>query len=107
MKSIAAYHPDLALREVGKEVKELLDKYGDPTQLAQNTESGILHNLLQDLELLGDTKLTSTGLKPWVAALKSREDEFLAAVKQRTEEEAQRMTGIVKQTRTAAEAAYR
>lgn len=106
-KTVAQYHPDLDIRSQAQEVKSLFDKYGDPTSLPQTEESGVLHNLLQDLEALGETKLSAIGMTVWITELTNSEDAYLSAVKQRTNEEAQRVTGIVKQTRTAAEAAYR
>ena len=43
----------------------------------------------------------------WITDLKAKEDAFLAAAVQRTEADAARQVGIVKETRTAADAAYR
>ncbi len=70
-------------------------------------ESGILHNLLQDLEAFDSTKRTSLALDVWIADLQTKEEAFLAAAAERTEADAARQVGIVKTTRTAAEAAYR
>ena len=63
-------HPTADIASAASEAKSLFDKYGDPTSLAQTEESGVLHNLLQDLEAFDSAK-------------------------------------IVKETRTAANAAYR
>ena len=68
-------HPTADIAAAAAEAKSLFDKYGDPTKLAQTEESGVLHNLLQDLEAFDASK--------------------------------RRQVGIVKETRTAAEAAYR
>ena len=117
-------HPDAEIAAYAAEVKSLFDKYGDPTKLAQTEESGVLHNLLQDLEALDSSKRTALNLDGWITALKTKEDAFLAAAAQRTdlktkedaflaaaaqrtEADAARQVGIVKETRTAAEAAYR
>ena len=89
------------------EAKSLFDKYGDPTKLAQTEESGVLHNLLQDLEALDSSKRTALNLDVWITDLKTKENAFLAAAAQRTEADAAHQVGIVKETRTAAEAAYR
>ena len=45
-------HPDEEIAVYAAETKSLFDKYGDPTKLAQTEESGVLHNLLQDLEAM-------------------------------------------------------
>ena len=104
LKAMTA-HPTESLRRAATEFKTLFDKYGDPTALPQTEESGILHNLLQDLKAIG--KLASIFFEAWLTNLESCETAFLAAVSQRTEEEAARQVGIVKESRQAADAAYR
>ena len=100
-------HPDAEIAAYAAEAKSLFDKYGDPTKLAQTEESGVLHNLLQDLEALDSSKRTALNLDVWITDLKTKEDAFLAAAAERTEADAARQVGIVKETRTASEAAYR
>lgn len=100
-------HPDTEVATNAAEAKSLFDKYGDPTKLAQTEESGVLHNLLQDLEAFDASKRTSLNLDVWITDLKAKEEAFLAAAAERTEADAARQVGIVKTTRTAAEAAYR
>ena len=100
-------HPTADIAATAAEAKSLFDKYGDPTSLAQTEESGVLHNLLQDLEAFDSAKRTSLNLDVWIADLKTKEEAFLAAAAARTEADAARQVGIVKETRTAAEAAYR
>ena len=100
-------HPTAEVAANAAEAKSLFDKYGDPTKLAQTEESGILHNLLQDLEAFDSAKRTSLNLDVWIADLKAKEEAFLAAAAERTEADAARQVGIVKETRAAAEAAYR
>ena len=100
-------HPTADVASAAAEAKSLFDKYGDPTSLAQTEESGVLHNLLQDLEAFDSSKRTLLNLDVWIADLKTKEEAFLAAAAERTEADAARQVGIVKETRTAAEAAYR
>lgn len=100
-------HPDAKIAAYASEAKSLFDKYGDPTKLAQTEESGVLHNLLQDLEAFDASKRTALAFDVWMNDLKTKEDAFLAAAAARTEAAAARQVGIVKKTRTAAEAAYR
>ena len=97
-------YPDADLRAIAEQCKAVFDKYGDPTKLAQTEESGVLHNLLQDLEAL---PIAEINFSVWVEDLKYKEEQFLAAAAERTEADAARQVGIVKETRTAAEAAYR
>ena len=100
-------HPTADIAANAAEAKSLFDKYGDPTSLAQTEESGVLHNLLQDLEAFDSSKRTLLNLDVWITDLKTKEEAFLAAAAARTEADAARQVGIVKETRTAAEAAYR
>lgn len=100
-------HPTADIANAASEAKSLFDKYGDPTSLAQTEESGILHNLLQDLEAFDSGKRTSLNLDVWITDLQAKEDAFLAAAAERTEADATRQVGIVKETRTASDAAYR
>ena len=100
-------HPTDDVASAATEAKSLFDKYGDPTKLAQTEESGVLHNLLQDLEAFDSSKRTSLALDVWITDLKTKEEAFLAAAARRTEADAARQVGIVKETRTAAESAYR
>ena len=106
LTAMCAY-PDAEIAAYAAEAKSLFDKYGDPTKLAQTEESGVLHNLLQDLEALDSSKRTALNLDVWITDLKTKENAFLAAAAQRTEADATRQVGIVKETRTAAETAYR
>ena len=100
-------HPTADIATAAAEAKSLFDKYGDPTKLAQTEESGILHNLLQDLEAFDSAKRTTLNLDVWITDLQTKENAYLAAAAERTEADAARQVGIVKETRTAAEAAYR
>ena len=100
-------HPTADIASAANEAKSLFEKYGDPTSLAQTEESGVLHNLLQDLSAFDSAKRTALNLDVWITDLQTKEDAFLAAAAMRTEEDAARQVGIVKETRTAADAAYR
>ena len=99
-------HPTEATRTTAIEVKALFDKYGDPTSLSQTEESGVLHNLIQDLQALPAEKRTALALDVWIADLEAKEKTFLAAVQQRTSDQSSRVVGIVKQSRQKADEAY-
>lgn len=100
-------YPDADLRAIAEQCKAVFDKYGDPTKLAQTEESGVLHNLLQDLIAIDEGTILLLNLDVWIGDLQAKEEAFLAAAAQRTETDAARQVGIVKETRTAADAAYR
>ena len=77
-------HPTADIAATAAEAKSLFDKYSDPTSLAQTEESGVLHNLLQDLEAFDSGKRTSLNLDVWINDLQAKEEAFLAAAAQRT-----------------------
>lgn len=106
LKAMTA-HPSDLVRQTAIETKTLFDKYGAPTTLPQTEESGILHNLLQDLKAIDSSKLTSLAFEAWLTNLETCETAFLSAVSQRTEEAAARQVGIVKESRQTADNAYR
>ena len=100
-------HPTADIAAEAANIKAIFDKYGDPTSLAQTEESGVLHNLLQDLIAIDEGTILLLNLDVWIGDLQAKEEAFLAAAAQRTETDAARQVGIVKETRTAADAAYR
>ena len=77
-------HPDTATAAM--EVKRLFDTYGDPTSLAQTEESGVLHNLIQDLKALDAEKARLLALTPWINNLENKEKAFKEAAQKRTDE---------------------
>ena len=79
-------HPDVATATAAMEVKRLFDTYGDPTSLAQTEESGVLHNLIQDLKALDAEKARLLALTPWINNLENKEKAFKEAAQKRTDE---------------------
>ena len=102
-------HPDEETRNTALMLKADFDKYGDPTSLSQTEESGVLHNLLTDLKSWAEHIRTAVTFDPWLNDLNAKEEAFLEAVAARNRSEASRAAriGLVKERRTAAEAAYR
>lgn len=100
-------HPDADVAAAAVEGEELVDKYGDPTNLSYTAESGTLHNFLQDLEAIPSEKRTLLGIDPWTARLRKENDAFLLAIQQKAEEKDAREVGVVKEARQEADEAYR
>ena len=100
-------HPDVATATAAMEVKRLFDTYGDPTSLAQTEESGVLHNLIQDLKALDAEKARLLALTPWINNLENKEKAFKQAAQKRTDEKSRVIVGVVKQCRSEADNAYR
>lgn len=102
-------HPDEETRNVALMLKADFDKYGDPTNLSQTEESGVLHNLLTDLKSWAEHIRGAINFDAWVNDLDDKEDAFLEAVAARNRSEANRAArvGQVKERRVEAEEAYR
>ena len=100
-------HPDVATATAAMEVKRLFDTYGYPTSLAQTEESGVLHNLIQDLKALDAEKARLLALTPWINNLENKEKAFKEAAQKRTDEKSRVIVGVVKQCRSEADNAYR
>jgi len=100
-------HPAEESRQAAAEAAAILKKYGDVTAMPYNEEYGNIPNALQDFDAMGADKQKLCYIDAWVAELKKRSDEFLAAQSSRTTEQAAKEQGIVKQTRTACDESFR
>lgn len=101
-------HPDESIAEAAKRALEILEKYGNPTAKPQLEESGILYNLLQELNEAKEAgDFTDLDIEPWLTRLENAETSFLNATDAKVQEEAAREVGLSKQARQAADDAYR
>lgn len=100
-------HPDLEVRAIAQEVLDLYEKYGNPMDLPQIQESRIIHNLLQDLNNISLESMEKLYFSKWKEDLENKEQDFLTALDERTQLQSKRQTGIIKETRTASDNAYR
>lgn len=99
-------HPDASIAEKAAQIKSIYDKYGDPTKLPQIEQSGILHNLLQDIDALDSDVRTSTYFDAWKDDLTEKENAYLAAFAEKTEEDSTRQVGASAEKRKLADTAY-
>ena len=104
---VMCFHPNQEIAAIANECKAIFEKYGNPTTLPQVQESGILHNLFQDLDKLTTKKLEKMYFTEWLQQLKDAEQNFLDASDERSAQEGIRQTGIIKDTRAASDTAYR
>lgn len=104
---VLSNHPTEAVAEAAREVSTIMQKYGDITGMAYNEEYGNLHNALQELEGVDAAKQKLVMADALVAELQAGYKAFMSASSERDAEEAKKQVGIVKKTRSAAEAAYR
>lgn len=99
---------DDELSMLGKRALLIVDKFGDITHMGQNAKYGSLKNIIDDF----NTKFTAEEqakilLDKWVIQIQSCYDNFSAAHAARTSESASHVVGVVRDTRAAADQAYR
>ena len=82
VKAMTAY-PEGTVAAEALAAKALIDKYGDPTDKPQTEESGILHNLIQDLENGKEESFPNLQLDVWLTDLKNKNQRFLDFSKMR------------------------
>ncbi len=100
-------HPTAATAAAAKTVLAIFDKYGNPTQKSEMEESGVLHNLIQDLNNLPEETKQVLGIEVWITTLETAQANFEAADDARAMEKAGYVVGLVQSCRDRAEASYR
>ena len=101
------YHPTEGIRTAAESVLVIIDKYGKLTHLPYNQQYGALQNSMQELNALDGETLATLVLDDWLAALTDAVGTFQAARNSQTAEQSQYQVGLVKDTRTAADTAYK
>lgn len=102
-----AEHPDADIAAKGGAVVVIFRKFGVLTTMGFDEEYGRYHNLLQELAALPEETLTALSLSPWLTSMQDAVAGFLAARESKVQEDSIRQVGIVKESRTAADNAYR
>lgn len=122
-----ASHFDPAKAEIARQAELIINKYGNPCSLPLVQESGVLHNLIQDLEAfdnkqesggsgekpedlsidMNENRLLFIGAREWLEQLKSMNDLFVSLFGDRNTAQAAVVTGASKAARQAVDGAYR
>lgn len=100
-------HPTAEVVALATSTKDILDKFGNPIDLSQTEESGVIHNALQELEAISEENQEKMNIELWIGRLRTENDKFVQLVKQKAAEEAALNVGIIKQSRKEADNAYR
>lgn len=119
-------HFDHEKAEIARQARLIFNKYGDPTALPYLEECGVIHNLIQELEILDNKKtedpdenpdilsintdndrLQLIGVREWIDQLKIESDRFLALFTERNTQQSLLVTGASKVARQATDTAYR
>lgn len=104
---VMPYFPVPAGAEAGAKILAIFEKYGKITVLGFTEEYAKGHNLLQDIEALGEAALTAANFTPWLDNLKLKHAQFSVLRESKQAEDTATITGAAKEARKAAEEAYR
>lgn len=100
-------HPVGSVSAVAVKVVDIFRKYGVLSTMGMDEEYGRYSNLIQDLLALSDEEVTALSLAEWIEAMDSAVAQVQALRTDKTKEDSTRQVGIVKDTRTAADASYK
>lgn len=101
-------HPNNTIAELARSTYiHTFDKYGDIANMGEKDEYGAYKNLLGDLAAIPSDTLTTLALGPWVENMTLAQAKHEVLRNQRVNEDATYQTGLAKQARLDAEAAYR
>lgn len=101
-------HPNTTIAELARSTYiHTFDKYGDIANLGEKEEYGAYQNLIGDLTAISSETLTDLALGPWVENMTLAQAKHEVLRNQRINEDATYQTGLAKQARLEAEAAYR
>ena len=101
--------PNAARQQAAKQIQFIRDKYTLSASDEYMKETTAIGQMTQELEASAEAQaaLTAAGLDDWLTDLKQKNDAFLTKMNERTEAQAGQQKGIVREKRTACEAAYR
>ena len=101
------YHPSEEIRTAAEGVLAIIDKYGKLTDLPYNQQYGALQNSMQELNALDGETLAVLVLDDWLAGLATAVAQFQIVRDSQTAEQSHYQVGLVKDSRNAADAAYK
>ncbi len=104
---IMPYFPVLAAAEAAEKILAIFERYGNFTQLGYTEEYAKAHNLVQDVEALGEAVLTAANFTPWLDELKLKHAQFTVLRESKQAEDTNTITGATKEARKEVEEAYR
>lgn len=100
-------YPDAADQEACRRLKIVSDSYANIANAAQEKETGMCRNLIQDLRSDAyKADVTKLDLDKWVERLEAANEEFDAMVENRIGENQTKVTGGIAEPRKQTEAAY-
>lgn len=108
-KAVASFLnlPVEAMKQAAKVLSQHLKDYGILPQMQLDRETGLLMNLITDLEGKYKSEVEILSLTPFVTNLKAANDRVRMLITERTEEKMDVPVGILKVSRKASDDAYR
>ena len=100
-------HPDAQLVKAAQRLERLLKDYNIDPKMQLDRETGLLLNLISDLETRSAADVTALSLTPVVQAMKQANDKLREVTRARANDRAMQIVGQLKQAQHASDEAYR
>ena len=100
-------HPDAELVKAAQRLERLLKDYNIDPKMQLDRETGLLLNLISDLETKSAADVTALSLTPVVQAMKQANDKLREVTRARANDRAVQIVGQLKQAQHASDEAYR
>ena len=100
-------HPDAELVKAAQRLERLLKDYNINPAMQLDRETGLLLNLIGDLETKSAADVTALALTPVVQAMKQANDKLREVTRARANDRAVQIVGQLKQVQHASDEAYR
>ena len=100
-------HPDAELVKAAARLEQLLKDYNINPAMQLDRETGLLLNLISDLETKSAADVTALSLTPVVQAMKQANDKLREVTRARANDRAVQIVGQLKQAQHASDEAYR
>ena len=100
-------HPDAELVKAAARLEQLLKDYNIDPKMQLDRETGLLLNLISDLETKSAADVTALALTPVVQAMKQANDKLREVTRARANDRAVQIVGQLKQAQHASDEAYR
>ena len=100
-------HPDAELVKAAQRLERLLKDYNIDPKMQLDHETGLLLNLISDLETKSAADVTALALTPVVQAMKQANDKLREVTRARANDRAVQIVGQLKQAQHASDEAYR
>ena len=100
-------HPDAELVKAAARLEQLLKDYNINPAMQLDRETGLLLNLISDLETKSAVDVTALALTPVVQAMKQANDKLREVTRARANDRAVQIVGQLRQAQHASDEAYR